>query len=433
MKFYLYRTGVSLLFIFSIIGCSENDDVISPDITIMYPSEYMIYMPGDSIRISITVSDETQLKWIDVVLTDANRIPVDKQIALPVNSNPQHHNLYYFIENMQLKEGDYYIRVRAGDGTNVKNKYRKIRIGTLTKTLQEVVVITGDPLHHYTINILDTAMNLTPAAAYSGVFSDATVSSLFRLLVVAGKSNGSCFAINMNNHSVKWQLQQGGAPGLICYEKLHAAEKKFFLGYTEGVVRGYNYNGVQQFTATMPFQRIPGEITVLDDTYLVVAEKDKAGTGSYINLYFLVSGNAWVSYKLTDNAGVVALVPLDSRDVMIVLNSAGQGKVLRYNSLSNTVSEPVALPSGEVMGAVACDGNTMLVLHSAGIYCYDATGTVYPWKNGTFSFLRYDPVNQWVFATDNTNLYAFSFPAGQVIFTVPLSDPALELMLVYNN
>ena len=155
-------TGILfLLLIYILTGCKKEKDEIPPVITIYSPAENASFDVLDSIPVKASVYDETSLKDITVGLVDVNQIPVLGNVSIGITGNSMTFDLDYEIDNPYLAGGNYFLRIRAWDGENYKNFYRRLLINALPRELKYIITITKVNAQKVDINKVKTDMTIS--------------------------------------------------------------------------------------------------------------------------------------------------------------------------------------------------------------------------------------------------------------------------------
>jgi len=421
--------AVMLALLLGGISCSKEKDDKNPVVEIELPSENQTFMIGDSIRVKGWASDETALKSVQVTITDMNFIVRDYMANITVSGNPQYFDFWYMPTSLKLPDGDYFLQVRASDGVNTKYKYRQIRLSGNSQVLKSLVVITRTGTVSFSLNTLDPAtLGFKQQADYQHTYSGSGISWYAEQLCLLGKGFGECYVLDPEDYTLKFKLQQDGTPSLDYHEKLLAGTDRFYLGLTDGYVKGYNKLGVQQFIAEITPGRRPREMALHRQLFLVVAEEHRSDPGSWIGTYFLSSGNKWTEYRLPEGFEVVSIASVSNDEVLLAGNLNGIGRLIQWNISASAITTAWEAPSGKINDMLSAGGGAFLLACDADIKVFQlpqqsvATLLSHP---GAMR-LRIDPGTGTLF-TGNTNaITAYHLGSGATLwhktFTGALAD-----------
>ena len=400
-----------LLIILCCWSCRKEADDRTPVVEIWQPADNAIFTVGDSILVAGMASDETALQSLQITLTDDRFIVKDYFLSIQAGSNPLYFSEWYVPTNMQLPDGDYYIQVRATDGVNTKYKYKPIRLTRGSADLKNLLVIISEAPGSFSLNTLDaTGQDWQHLETWQHLYAGSGVSEVSEQIYLIGRGFGECYALDMEDYTLDFKLQQAGTPSLFYHENLIAGGHRFYIGLTDGYIHGFNKLGVQQFSASLTEHRKPGLMALHKQEYLIVAERQTAGPGSWIASYFLNTGAKWAEYKLPDGSDVTAITSPDNDRILISLNINDTGRLTEWNIAASSISTPLQLQDGRINDMLPISSTNILLAHDDEILIYNTISqTAMPFlqHQGTIR-LRHDPKSQTLFAATTSSISAFN-------------------------
>lgn len=432
MKYLSITLFLALTAIF-FFSCEKDDDIEVPVVEILKPIAQSVYQVYDSIYVDATVKDNSNLSSIQVTLVNKNHIPVDHSVNIGVYSNPQQFNVYYHITNKYLETGDYLLEIRASDGANTKFKYREVRVIGLPKILENVIMIQNDN-QGYTVHTFDTLNQISQKALFTETYGSSALNNTNEHLYVCSPVFEECYALYTSDFTIDFQLLENGSPDNNYHQLLYSHSDRFYLGLTEGYVKGYDKYGSQLFNANLPTGRVPGEMLIHDD-YLIVAEREENGPERYIVLYHLASGSKWFDYQISDNTNVVKLEVLDNDRILIFGNKNGNGTLMQYNIQNNTGNIISGIPSGMVHDVCKIDSGTFMMAHDNGLLTFNAVNnTTYTFVSPlNVSICKYDPYSKLIFAGHNKDFFVYEYDTKVLRHHANLLNNLLELHIQYSK
>jgi hypothetical protein len=425
---------IALVLIGMMMACTKETDDRNPVVEIILPYENQVFAVGDSIRVQGTASDETGLKSIQVTITDLNFIVKDYVANVSVSSNPQHFDFWYTPSNMKLPDGDYYIQIRASDGVNTKYKYRLIRLSGSSPHLTNLVVITRNGDASFALNTLDpSSLGLVQRSNFQHTYAASDISWYAGQLYLLGRGFGECYVMDPGDYSLDFKLYQDGTPSLTYHENMLAGSDRFYIGLTEGYVKGYNKMGIQHFIAEMATGRKPRELAFHRQLFLVVAEEHNFDPGSWIAAYFLNSGDKWTEYRLPEGFEVVSVASLSNDEVIIAGNVNGTGRLLIWNISASAITTAWQATSGGIRDMAGIESGTYLLACDAEIMIFKVV------QQSTSSFLshpgavrlRIDPATNTLFAGNPDAISAYNLTTKTLAWKKLLPDPMADFHLNY--
>ncbi len=416
-------------------ACRKETDIKNPVIDIWLPSDYQVFTMTDSIRVQGIASDETKLSYIQITLTDRNYLVRDKQISIPVDQNPKPFDVWYTITNEQLEGGDYYIQVRASDGVNTKFRYKPVRLIRDSPVLTSLLIVTRPDANSFALGMTDTLFSaVVPLMQYPHRYSGSAVSQESKQLYLLGRGFGECYAIDLEDYTLDFNLAQTGTPSLDYHEGIMSYGGRFYLGLSEGYVRGYNKLGAQQLLATMATGKKPCAMMVHDQLFLVVAEEQNTGPGSWIASYYLSSGDKHAEYKLPDAFEVTAIQSLNNQEVLLAGNLNGSGRLVLWNPVANVLSTPLQLASHPISDMIKLNANQFLLSVDNEVLLYQtASQTALPYlPHPGATRLRIDPGTGILFVGNPKTLTAYNINTKALVWQQPLQDSLADFHLQYD-
>gem|GEM_PF-2802296 len=414
--------------------CSKEKDERNPAVEFIKPSEYQVYNDSDTIVVEAKVLDETQLVSVQIQLTDPSYQVKGKLLNIPVGSNPMKFLAEYPLSGLQLTTGDYYLRITASDGENTKYKYRLIKIQSDPPVLRHILLITGSGPGSFALQQLDSSLQPPQVLhSWTHLYASSAVSVANQQLYIAGKGFGECYAFDLEDNTIDFNLPQIGTPSLDYHEQLLALGDRFYLGLTDGYVKGYNTLGAQHFVATMAAGRKPGLMAGHTGQYLVVAEEQRNGTGRWIAAYFLNSGTLWGEYKLPDGMEITGMASVNADEMLLAGNLNGVGRLLVWNVSANAFSTPWIAASGTIQCLQPLPNGQFLLAHEQSVLCYDpvAETAVVCLSKPSITRLRFDEATGTLFGAHQDTLTAWRWPTMSEAWSFPLTAPLLDFHLSY--
>jgi hypothetical protein len=424
---------LTLMGLVLMLGCKKERDMISPEVEIFTPKQHEAFTMGDSVFVSGIASDETMLTSVVVTLTDEQFIVRDHQVNLTVISNPQPFSFWYDLTNKHLPEGDYYIQVRASDGTNTRYKYRRIRLTQGPLSLRSVVVVTRSGEASFALSTLDTSsLQLHDRRQWNHAYAGSGISQPANHIVMLGKEIGACYAVDLDDHRIKFQIPPIGTPSLQHYQNLLVTPDRFFTGLTDGYVKGYNNVGQQQFVTELTTGRKPVVLALHPPYYLVMVEQERFGPGSWVTATFLDSGLPWKGYKLPDGFQAVAVLPLSYDEVIIAGNLNGEGRLIIWNITLSSISTPWQHPE-PFSDMISMGANQLLVAAQNGILLFQMhqpTPQTFIAHPGALR-LKTDPGKQILYVGTQQSLTAYLIASKGMLWQVQLPNQLADFHLHY--
>lgn len=426
MRFGLFQfLSIPIVLAMVISSCKDKDE-IAPDVSILAPSEGTIYSVYDTVFTSFEISDETQLTQASVELVNSNFIPVTpKTVVQNYNGSAA-----LVIDDKLLETGDYYVLITALDGTNETREFRKIRIVALPKKRRAIYVGTGAASGNATLWKIDSLFQQPELWIQPGQdVSEICVDSEYDQLSLTGYFNKGLLTYNINSRTLKWSDEVFSVSQTQRYMDLICFKGSVFATIYDREIRGYSQFG--GLTLNIPTGEYRPEQIYTDGNFLLVDMNLVGDDRNTLNIYnFLTRALIW---QTEFQADIVSVCPLQDDEVLVFGNANGQAKVFHFDIGSNAWWEPRELPEGQVLKAVATEGNRFVISHETGLYNYTySPNFLNQIKAGQFQDVAFDVDNGTILAaTDNTLEEMTSI--GQPISTISLSDSIVSFDIHYTR
>jgi hypothetical protein len=420
---------LALLFIFS---CKKDKDEIPPTITITNPNDNQQYTALDTVWVLATVTDESSLKQIEITLTDDNKTPILSTVVVTPETNSVTLKIPYVLNDINLASGSYYIWIRASDGTNIHDKYRRINIDEIPKELKYIYFFTFG--NSTTVHVLRKSPTGTVQQLFdiNGDFTGSAISSKFQEFITCGKITGNLNAYNIADNQQSWSVPVISNPPFPYFENATCYNDIIYVSFYDGYIKGYNHKGTITITANSPAGSHPAVISA-DENYLYADHAMISGTSRIFGVYYLTTGI--LKQQITTDYEIVKIFEKDNDNVFLFANHNGQGIMKIYNITDNGTWEPHTMPAGQIHDALQIDANTYLVALDDGIYKYQyANNSLTSYLPGEIATtFKYDDLNSEVYICTGTQILVYDYSTHTLINTIPSADTILDFQFLYNK
>lgn len=413
------------------LACRADKDEECPTIHITSPAENHHYSVYDTILVNALIEDETQLTKIEITITDENHTPVQSTIALNPENKKTSISIPFIISNSIPASGKYYLRIKASDGLNIKNKFVSTYISVPEQKLMKV----------YLFGYIDT-MRMSVYALDSGVFSKSfdiqsdycatAISSELGLLYTCGKYYGDLNAFNTSDNSVAWKVPVVCNPPFPYFNDIFYYNKYLYCAFYDGYIHGYDLNGSVKY-ATPELNSIIPEKIMANGNFLFCDNSLISENNRVFGMYYLVSGAS--KQQISSKYKVISMFPESENSVFIFGNENGQGKIYLYDIDGNGTWESHTLPTGIIYDVACIDNKNYVIAHSTGLYRYDySMNSLTLFKGGNvFTKIKYENVAEEIYAVSGNELYTFDYPQGTAVSSYSVPDHVMDFQLLYNK
>lgn len=424
---------ISLAVFIFLNSCKKDKDTTAPVITITSPNDNSSYNVCDKIVVSGTASDENSLKSVSIKLVDANSSVAQNSISVDVSSNSVAFQKDYYLYDIHLETGIYYILVTASDGESDTRVYRKIQITEVPDRRRGVYVITTPSSVQTEFNYVDSVFNSSIKFSYSGAYVSSAVSSYHQKFFIAtsSTSSGALRVIDAISGNQLWSESQPNSSANY-FMNLMSDEQYLYCSYYDEYVQKFNYNSYREKAFTSASSYYPETFVKYYD-YYISEQKSKTSNPTNISVFYSTGS---LKQQQTVNMDVVAILEKDASNLFVIGNNGTQGELKIYDFANNFFWAPTTLAIGKVTDAVRIDNNTILIAHENGTiykYQYSSTGLT-PLITASASKLAYDAVNNQLLVASAKDLIYYNYAiVPSVAHTTTFTDTIQNIHILYNK
>ena len=421
---------VFILHISLLTSCKKETDTQHPVIKYISPHELQEFNVLDTISIEANITDDNIITSVKVGLVDNNFNPVLPSVFVYPNSADYKLDIEYPVNDPYLETGEYYVQVRAEDGTSFKNQYQLIFIKGIPRELDKVIVVTQGGFNKIKIFEIDKSDNLNPLFEINGDYSDSEINSRYQQLYISGRELINLTAYDLITQKSDWEKEVFPPIPMHNNDCLHFDEN-LFVSYHTNYIYGYRHNGSQMFNTIVENDKTPSVLARFNELLLVDLQS-KTGGITYVATYYLATGAE--KQRLATNYRVVDFFKTDNNNVLIAGNSMEEGVLKLYDPYLNI--ETALLP---VPGKIACiekltDNNFIIGTdNTLLIYDHDQSllTSILPGK--VAYRIRFDETENNIYTVSAKLIEKIKYP--QMLFqkSYPIPDSIFNIHLLYNK
>ena len=422
---------ILLLFSIAIFSCKKSHDEEMPSISINSPTNGFQADVYDTLHVNIHVSDNVALENMHVQLVTTDMVPVLPAISLSPSGKSYDAIFDYVIDNFRIASGNYYLSVDVSDGTNTARAYTNILVTGVPKALKGFFVATIPTPGTLNVYKCDTSWNASLFSSAPSDFTDLAVSDYWQQVYVNGSFSGPLKATSIDGSTIGFSIPSivGSVP---YWGPISPNGSRFWVTYRAlNQFKSLDETGNPNFTGNSDFGFYPKQI--LQNGNRIFTEQKDISSSAVRMVVFSTAGGALQESPMS--VDVVGMYTKDADNIYVVGNAAGQAHLLIYDFLANGFWEPISLPAGTVTSATQIDSNSLLIGMSNGTvykFTYLPVGLL-TWTSGINpTQIRYDEVNDEVYAAEGTNVKVYNLNPFSLQRTVLLPDSVRDLEIWFN-
>ncbi len=435
------KTGSSRLIFFllaaimlscGLFSCRIQENGSPPVILPERPLSGSAYNVTDTIYVKATVTDDSPLLYIKVVLNDNQNRPVLTPIILQSPKNPSVLNLAYPIDDPALETGEYELNIQASDGENTSNTFIRISITGIEKEFQGTILVTRPASNLIRAWTYHDSTGFREVISYQGDYAGSALNSTHKLLYLSGSSQSDLIAVSLNNNQIAWQIPVVMQPSNRWFESVAYQSPYLLVSYNEGYVKGFDHKGVTVFTTSDTDPEYPLLATLSENGLVACLQNRKTGTCA-LDLFYVPGGT--IMTRVSPVPRAVALLPATSHEMLLFGNQDQSARIDVFNDQNRTLSNLKTLPNDSIFSVAAMDADNYLLSGLSGIYWYRySTNSIVTFTDEMpRARIKCETVGMEVYAALGNAVRIYSFPEALLKKTISSPDPILDIHLLYNK
>ena len=426
----LVKMRFKILFIILIacFSCNKNQDQLSPIIVIQMPLSNSSFDLPNSIRVKGRVSDDKQLKNIEIGILDENLSSVIADIHIELSDLEYSFDEFITIDDRLIESGTFYISVKAFDQqNNQSSSYQEISLSEIPKKFKSLYVVT--PNLGYT-NLVSLDSNGLTELKYSlqGSFQKSISNSRHQYFFLATDQTGT--AIESNNFSSQWNVSPYLSPYDFFSEILltESGDQMHILN-GDGVIKSYNKNGNIVNTIYCNEQEWFGKIFIDDD--VLIAEVFSSAVTRSIATFFRTSG---VEYQRIQTEGEMIKIGKISNDkYYFIVRHQNLNKIYNYDVSTNMTWLENDLLVNDVHDAIFLEDKLFLATNQGLIsYNYQTNSQILVTSSIPFYEINYEPLSGILVLNAGKQIWFYD-QINTPIMMNNFGDSICQIMMLYNK
>ncbi len=428
----IFYLAIAVLIISFSAGCSKQEDNESPVIVVAQPSAGTIYENGDTIRFEAAFSDNVQLADVELILVDADNKPMLSNLSRVPGKNPYTMKGDYIIDDPMLPGGQYQLRFRASDGTNVTNRFVAVQVRELQQIMLYPVVVTEPEAATWQVYRLNAKQVWQGIHTHSGDYCGSAVNSAAAQMYICGTYQSDLTAIRLPDGIPLWHVKPGFNQTQRWFEGITFSYPQLYASCTEGNIRAYDKTGNEIYKSETFADATPRHSAVTNN-FVISYFRDAFSNNRFLVTFHNPGGK--MIYNTFMQADVAAMANVVGEKVLVFSNASGQGDISLFNGTENTLISMHPFYEGSFSEVAKMDSENYLVSGSSGIFWYQLSlNSLTPFVPGMQNaHIACDPTTQQVYACSGKTMNVYSFPFAALAGSIPLPDTAVDFHLVFNK
>lgn len=426
-KLHLSSVFILILFLFA---CKKETDNTHPLISIQSPSKYSSYQVLDTIPVIASITDDSPITNVKIVLTDNEFRPMLASYNYTPNTTVFNLDVDYPLNDYYLENGDYYLLIQATDGKNPKNQYQQIEIIGFSKELKGIVVISKQSSNAF--DFILTAENNQQHFLFqvSGDYAASAINSRNNQIYWAGKNSININAYNLLDYSIDWQLPLLINPPMHSENCLYFDEY-LFSTFRNDYIRGFDVNGTISFTTSIEESAL-NKIIYRHNDLILVDQQSKTNAYTYITSYYLTTGIE--KQRRQSNFETIAFLSHSIDELFIVANNDIEGLIMLYDPYLNVLSPLKSIPE-KFNSALQTEAGVLILSSTNKIWQYEySSNQINEIENvESGAKLLFESLRESIIVVGEMSIRIYSYPEFVLETTNTFNDSIVNAHLYYNK
>ncbi len=427
---YLFFPITFILITLINISCRKDKENILPLITIFSPLENSTYTLPGLIPIHAEIVDDKLIQSVSVVLVDDALKPISSSKLYFPKSKTYTLIDDFYIQSINLNTGNYYLKIKANDEEDFKNKYIQIFIEGIPRVLDQLIVLTAPENNTIQISGIKNFENVSELFSIEGDYSASEISSKHQKLFISGVEKINLQAYDFEDLQLSWEKE------IIPYWPMHNQgcmhhDDFLYVSFHYRDIIGYNFNGLEIYNSKVDEMDSPGRV-FKHYNFILSDIQRKNGTNPHVSAFYSATGLE--AQRLQTTFKVVDFMSQNNDLVTIIANSAGYGSIKEYNVTNNELTDLFTADT-LFLSSVAINSNTIYISTPEYIaeYSVNTNAFVPALFEPHIRHMKYEDLSDLLIAANNTELLLINLPEMTNQKTIEFSDLILNIHLLYSK
>ncbi len=405
-------------------ACKKKDEQ-PPVVKIVSPGSLSTYAYQSTIIVEASAEDESKLEHVDLELLDGN-LSLLQSRRFKVEGKTYDLSAGFDLDDIHYETGQYYIRVRAYDGTNETSEYLEFSYQGVAKQLLDVLYVEQNG-GQFSVKSLNDG---TIVSSIGSDFFDIQVNSYDQYLYTSGTQTEDLVAFDLEEMGEIWRRQNmSSGNDWFVGMNYFPESRELYYGNGDGSKFLVSKNG-QSNTVASPVTSFLPEESGRTGNYLIVDEKNLSTGNHSLMVYNEVSGalsqSAVISYD------VIAIYPKSNDEVFVFGHDGTQIRMSVYFLNTNALWEPYTFGNAGLNDVIQFDTDRFALLTNQGIevYTHSSNGAINV-STLVFKTGKYCTTTNSLFLLNSSEITEMGL-SGNVIQTSSITG-GVDLDLRYNK
>ena len=413
-----------------LFSCNKDNDDESPQIEVSQPNNLSSYNIYDNIIVKAEISDNKNIEKVSIELLNSNlQRELSKEFS-NINENTYSLSDGFYLDDIRLESGNYFIKVKAFDGVNESSDFTEIYIQSVPKELLNLVLFKETGAVTYA-SLVDVSNNVeSNLFSWNSDLTDAEVDSYNQRIILGGKQEKDVSIYDMVENTIDWNLNFGVSNYDYVNDIFIDDANSFYATLGNSELRKFNYLGVNQLIANSGTGNRDFNVFV-DSDYIYCFSKSNSGLSKSFRKYYNSTGILETSINTTlDN---VQIINGPNDKLLVVGENSGNAELNLLDKNDLSYWSPHSLPNESLVKLVqVSEGNYILAL-SGGLYIYQYNNnSLFTGPSVSVTDMELDKVNNRLYVLESNQIIVYDASLN-LLQTIGLSSSGYDKIRLHYN
>lgn len=410
-----------------LVSCADNDDSPGPVISLEQPVQGSEYYVPDTVYAEGSAEDENIIQSLYVTITDEEGTEVVQRKTYLPQANRFSFETEFGLTDKNLLSGQYFVKVKADNGTGSTNYYHSIIVHELPQELTGFFAVSSQVGIQSSIYKLDRYFNEDTSVTISEACIMTALNSKWEQFFFISDDPSVLTSYEINSMEPAWEIADM-PPRPVISDVIGSPDLLF--SSENGDVSILDINGNTRIK-TVPFQEKKITHLAADDLYIYASHVSLSGSINELTSYYLITGQIREQKLLS--AGVCGLVAVGGK-ALVFLDSGPDLVVMLYDPETLEINQISLIPGEELISAEKIsDEEIFLLTENRVLAFYPASVNYISFSPEPYEICRYDHISDDVYLVKDNFVYQFERSTGDLIRNKQFQDDIIDFQILYNK
>ncbi|MBW6489590.1 MAG: hypothetical protein K0B15_00215 [Lentimicrobium sp.] len=414
-------------------SCKEADNHATPPvISINTPYPKQIFSYGDTIFVKAGISHFRNIVTIKVSLMNNLYSPVLPVLNFEVNNVDFQLNAYIVLDEIRLKNGNYFLQIKVSDQEYSWNEWVDIQIIEAERKLVSLIAVTQKQFNQFQVFELPSDAGFSELFSFQGDFLGSALNPIRNLLYIAGSVYSGLVAWDLNKKILIWNIPAVLNPPQPWYYGLYFGNNDVFVSNREGYINGYDNDGNASFRS-QKFENGIFKKFIRHQSKLISVLEPFNQQFTEMVVFNFPGGTVFRSMQITGQ--VVHLSHFSDKSVMVFVNEPMSAAVYEYSIDEHTLVKLKTFPFESMESVINSENEHFFILSGNEIWWYrpDLSSATHFLTVPTPVILAFDDLDNYLFVAFGKNITTYRLPFSHPVQNHELPYEIVSLNLRYNK